>query len=238
MAWRLARALETLRAEVEERWPGTVIWALGDAAHAARASDHNPGDDPATPGNDVVVTAIDIVSDHASVVWDHLLATKDDRVEYIIHKGHKSGTEWGWGVSAYTGPNPHDGHIHVSVGRGTDGHPTRADLYDDPAPWGISDAKPAPKPKPKPKPTDWTTEVIMSLPTLRKGDEGPDVRRLQGLCHAAGQVRSAIDGDFGSKTERDVKAFQKANRTKNSITASGAGDGVAGRYTWTDLLGQ
>jgi hypothetical protein len=81
---------------------------------------------------------------------------------------------------------------------------------------------------PKPSTSDWTQELIMSLPTLRRGSEGANVKRLQGLLHAAGQRDSAIDGDFGPGTERAVKDFQRAK--KLSV------DGIVGRNTWTRLV--
>lgn len=83
-------------------------------------------------------------------------------------------------------------------------------------------------PKPSTGTSDWTQELIMSLPTLRRGADGSTVKRLQGLLHAAGQRDSAIDGDFGSGTERAVKDFQRA---KNIGV-----DGIVGRQTWTRLI--
>src|SRR5690606_39115057 len=56
MAWRLARSLETLRDEIRRVAPGTTVWTIGDASHAAGASDHNPN----AAG---VVCAIDVLGD-------------------------------------------------------------------------------------------------------------------------------------------------------------------------------
>ena len=56
------------------------------------------------------------------------------------------------------------------------------------------------------------------MEVLRKGSKGESVRTLQEF------LKITIDGDFGSKTESAVKAFQK----KAGLTV----DGVVGKNTW------
>jgi|TARA_R110000868_G_scaffold350691_4_gene611995 hypothetical protein len=56
------------------------------------------------------------------------------------------------------------------------------------------------------------------MEVLRKGSKGESVRTLQEF------LKITIDGDFGSKTESAVKAFQK----KTGLTV----DGVVGKNTW------
>lgn len=93
----------------------------------------------------------------------------------------------------------------------------------------------APKPTPTPIPvTDWTVELIMSLPTLRRGSTGTYVRTLQAQLAkhntdlASGGFTSWVDGNFGSGTESAVKRFQ---------TVYGlAVDGIVGQQTWTKLI--
>ena len=58
--------------------------------------------------------------------------------------------------------------------------------------------------------------------TLRKGDEGQEVARLQ---LAIGSIN--VDGEFGPKTDRAVKDYQ----TKNNLLV----DGIAGNQTMGDL---
>lgn len=130
MAWRTARSLTTLSAEVRQRWPGTTIWTLGDQDHASRASDHNPN--PAG-----VVCAADIVGrTQAKAVWNLILDERDERVKYVIHDELiVSSTNQPWVIRPYTGANDHKNHAHVSVGRGPDGQSVRGDLYDDPKGW-------------------------------------------------------------------------------------------------------
>ena len=66
-------------------------------------------------------------------------------------------------------------------------------------------------------------------PTLRKGDKGEDVKKLQTLLAGRGYDlgKWGIDGDFGSATEKAVKAFQK----DAGLTA----DGIAGPKTFEAL---
>lgn len=65
--------------------------------------------------------------------------------------------------------------------------------------------------------------------TVRKGDKGDTVRHLQRLLIALGYDlgASGADGDFGSKTDAAVRAFQKAN----GLVA----DGIVGEKSWGAL---
>jgi len=211
MSWRLAKAVEALRASVNAKWPkrskvsdGTI----GDAAHASRGSDHNPW---VTQGGIGVVTAIDITHDPANgldseALAEALRASRDPRIKYIIsNKKICSSLESPWKWRPYTGKNPHNHHVHVSV---------KADraLYDDASPWGL-DGVVAPKVD-APQP--------VRRPTLKRGSTLKDsVIELQKLLGVA------ADGDFGPKTEAAVRAFQKSK----GMTA----DGIVGPYTWDAL---
>lgn len=136
--WRLAPSLATLRRETDALWPernkasdGTI----GNLAHAARASDHNPD-----AGG--VVRAWDVTrwigpdGDVADLIVQHLRATRDPRVSYIIWQRRicnsraVDGAEpWAW--RPYDGSNPHDKHAHISV--------RSAPTGDDPSPWHLED---------------------------------------------------------------------------------------------------
>ena len=69
----------------------------------------------------------------------------------------------------------------------------------------------------------------MEMKILRKGSKGEDVKALQILLNGYGYSCGTADGIFGSKTEKAVKAFQKAEK----LTV----DGIAGPDTWSKLLG-
>lgn len=82
-----------------------------------------------------------------------------------------------------------------------------------------------------------TEQIMRDLPTLKQGDTGPDVRRVQGLLVAAGHDlgvtglrKDGIDGDFGAGTTAAVKSLQAAT----GITQDGK---VGPDQTWPKLLG-
>ncbi|NLB91597.1 MAG: hypothetical protein GX786_10325 [Clostridiales bacterium] len=71
-----------------------------------------------------------------------------------------------------------------------------------------------------------------AYPTLRKGSTGSFVAELQLRLHDLGYdvgKNTKIDGKFGEKTEKAVKAFQKRQGLKD--------DGIAGKDTWSALVG-
>ena len=75
-----------------------------------------------------------------------------------------------------------------------------------------------------------SSDVNISLPTVRKGDSGNAVKILQ-LALVAYEYnigKYGADGDFGFDTESAVKQFQK-----NSGIAV---DGIVGKNTWAELL--
>lgn len=70
--------------------------------------------------------------------------------------------------------------------------------------------------------------VMIYLNTLRKGDNGNQVKTLQRLLSAMGYDCGGVDGIFGSRTLIAVKEFQKAK----GLTV----DGIVGKNTWNALL--
>ena len=121
----IAPAAASILSQATALWPTrnrASDGLLGDPAHAARTSDHNPG-------HNGLVHAADLTHDPAAGVDCNVLAEqiKDDRrVKYIIFNRRI----WTPTVSRtwrpYSGSNPHTQHMHVSV--------TDADEYDS-SPW-------------------------------------------------------------------------------------------------------
>lgn len=209
MSWRLARALETLRSQVNAKWPTrskNSDGSVGDVSHSARASDHNPDDAG-------VVRAIDITHDpkggfDSYAFADLILKKQDRRLKYVISNRRIGSGPAGPQPGAwrkYTGKNPHDHHCHIS---------TVADARgDDTSQWDIDGNL---------TPTAGHVAAYVAPPaTLRKGSTGEDVKKLQAALHIF------IDGQFGPQTEMALKIFQK----EHGLVA----DGVAGPMTWAAL---
>lgn len=141
MTWRVARSLDTLLAEINAAAPNRSKisdGSIGDAAHASRTSDHNPWisvagigivrardftHDPANgcDGYDLAPALANLLRRHpalgtgAYVIWQRRIISADRLSE-------------GW--RPYSGSNPHDHHVHISV-------TTSAAGFDSTAPWGV-----------------------------------------------------------------------------------------------------
>lgn len=142
MAWRVADSLKVYIAQIDAAAPGRARASdgtIGDAAHQAGTSDHNPrliAGLGATP----VVTAADITHDPAhgcdcGVIAEQLRASRDPRIKYVIWSrriftSYPVGGVPAWTWRSYSGDNPHTKHSHLSVIGDT-----RA---DDPRPWAIT----------------------------------------------------------------------------------------------------
>lgn len=117
MSYYLARSLRALIAEINAEmsppeWPTVSVgdgW-VGDTSHAARKSDHNPDWDS---GGVVRAVDIGIEGRNAGDILDAVIG--DQRVWYVIHKGRIWSRTYGWANRSYTGSNPHNHHIHVSI---------------------------------------------------------------------------------------------------------------------------
>jgi hypothetical protein len=132
--WRLATSLVCLRAFLDSMAPKrskASDGSIGDQAHRSRASDHNPNDKG-------VVCAIDVTSDpeggcDGRALAEFLKTGRDARIKYVIHQGRMFSSyaahgvpPWTW--RKYTGSNPHNVHVHISV---------NADSADNAAPWKL-----------------------------------------------------------------------------------------------------
>lgn len=125
----LAPSLRRLFNEIDARWPNrdrrTDGW-IGDAAHQARKSDHNPD-------SRGIVHAIDIDRDGIepySVV--EACISENRPTEYVIYNRQIWSRTRDFKPRAYTGENPHTSHIHVSIRYGTS---WEADTWA----WGVAD---------------------------------------------------------------------------------------------------
>lgn len=113
MAYHLAPSLVTLRNQVNARWPNRSKvsdgW-IGDTSHSARKSDHNP--DYSAGG---VVRALDITNAGINVEELIQAAIRDVRTAYVISRGLIYVRDNGFRPTRYTGANPHNQHVHISI---------------------------------------------------------------------------------------------------------------------------
>jgi lysozyme family protein len=145
-SWRVAHSLDTLLKQINQWAPGrskVSDGSIGDAAHASRSSDHNPW---IVDGGVGVVTARDFTHDPAhgcdcNKLSDLLRASSDPRIKYMIWNRRICSSEakggqppWAW--RPYTGANPHNHHMHVSV-------MSTKILYDSTNSWSLSSEVPA-----------------------------------------------------------------------------------------------
>ena len=90
---------------------------------------------------------------------------------------------------------------------------------------------PAPEP-PDHTHDDWETELMNSLPTMRQGNTGLPVKRMQHLLACDGFMKESnvanYDGVFGAGTTSALNKFKQA--------AGGSPDGVCDSWTWGALM--
>lgn len=138
-SWRVAACLEVLRKEINAMAPGrskASDGTIGNAAHATRDSDHNPW---VLDNGKGVVTALDITHDPAhgcdcGALAETLRANRDGRIKYVIwNRQIMSAIISPWKWRPYSGANPHNKHVHISV------RPEK-DKFDSQASWDLSPA--------------------------------------------------------------------------------------------------
>ncbi len=127
--WYPDQGLAELIGEWKHAHPGAVVGTIGDAAHQAEDSEHNPEKQGSQPGQDAgEVDAGDFMLGHGvddgdlSELFDGLVTARDPRTLYVIHnRVIVSSVVDPWKRRPYKGSDPHTGHLHLSVN----------DRYDD-----------------------------------------------------------------------------------------------------------
>jgi hypothetical protein len=208
MAWRVARSLETLLNQLNAAYPTrskASDGSIGDTNHLAEgwtASDHNPWY-PVPSGG--IVTARDYTHDPANGVdigrlSDELAASRDHRIKYVIANGwimdaRPQFRPWQW--IKYTGTNPHDHHLHLSV--------IDSGACDEAQPWQLPMLTHLPPVITPPVPAP------AGIPDLAEGDSGEWVRRVQVWANKEFPLYSHLiaDGIYGPATSKVLAEFQK-----------------------------
>lgn len=203
--WTLAPALSALLREVNARWPhrskdsdGTI----GDTAHAARKSEHNPDAKRVVRAVDITVAGIDKAALLKAVIGD-------SRVHYVISDRKIYSRSNGWTPAAYYGANPHDKHVHISLRNRTSESADWATVDKaaaDTSSWGV-------KRTGKRIYTTSVKRLIANAKSKAPRAKSNDVIRLQRLLrNAACMSTPAIKrerGKYGPRTRQAVHLAQR-----------------------------
>lgn len=149
------RLRNELNAENPHRDKTSDGW-IGDAAHQARKSDHNP--DYSDGG---IVRAFDIDNDGVDVDRLIQILIHDKRVNYVIWNRHIWSREHGFTKRVYTGESPHTEHVHVSFMHDKN-------LENDGSPFGYYRPQPKPAPPAPAKPAPSKPAVHSPVQTVAR----------------------------------------------------------------------
>lgn len=214
---RQALSLNTLVNQVNNYAPNrdkASDGGIGDAAHSARSSDHNPDSRGIWHARDITNDTTDnpnLSGDllPGQMLADALVRGRDYRIKYIIWNHRIWYPSSGW--QAYNGPNPHTHHVHVSVNNRGE---------DDTSQWKLDFSRNA---GPVPNCVPALQRAVRLLPD---GIWGPNTDGAINLVHDATQgkftnvanlqrvVGTEPDGVWGPKSKQalinTVKAIQAA----------------------------
>ena len=222
--------MQALTNDVKARYPGVVIYGIGDDAHKLRYSDHNEDD---TPGSLASQSDADSVQEHRAI--DVMLGSnfsKSDadllvknilsdpkaraRLVYIIFYGHIWRKSNGWVMEVHS-EDPHNDHVHFSGWAGDD---------ENTAHWPAVDLR-APAPTPKPPPAIYkvgSTGAVVTQIQVFLRNTFPAYRNY--VTYMTGKLL-VVDANFGGQTESWVKEFQK----RTGLTR----DGIVGPLTFNKM---
>ncbi len=161
------------------------------------------------------VSAVDITKlpgDATDALIETLIA--DPRVWYVIHCGRIWSRTYGFKPRKYTGANPHDDHVHVSL--------MQTAAATKPTAWGIRRAPAADGPEKVPALPDAASAPGI-LPVLQRGDRHDLVEAVQRFLGV-----TPLGRHFGPRTQAAVTRYQR----RQGLTA----DGVIGPATWARML--
>lgn len=213
--------MQALTKDMQTRWPGMVIYGVGDAAHRLHPSDHNEDD---TPGSWSEQTDSDNVPEHRAIdcmvtagftkseanafvrrlVSDH---ASQSRLHYVIWLDGIWSRSTGWSRASYSGG--YHSHVHVSGIASDD---------ENAASWPIVYAESTSGPYlhrvwPRYMPTNHYFGHIKGSNASHGGyysQEQSDIKWIQDRLNKLGYNAGSVDGIFGDRTKQAVSSWQRA----------------------------
>lgn len=216
MAYFLAPSLVQLRNEVNAAHPGRSKasdgW-VGDTAHAARKSDHNP--DYAAGG---IVRALDIT--HAGIDKARLLAVAiaNPSTEYVIQDWKIYTRSSGFRAARYTGSNGHTVHTHISIR-----HTAAAAAAK---PWGYSGGAVGPAPTPPAGGVSFE-QVVAGVIAGRYGNGPAREAAVNATGHSYAAVRAEVNRRLAGGAPTPAPAGPSFDDVVRGVIAGRYGNGPA-----------
>lgn len=239
-------ALKALDREITEIAPKRTLptWYLGDRAHRARPSGHNPDDTPGSKAEDSDADNIAEIRSgdyrlplNASFTAEQLIQVlvklcrqgKITWIKYIIFNKRIWSASTGWVTRAYTGSNDHSHHFHISCKSDTKSENSTAKVG-----LHVLVAKPTP-----PKAAVKMFKIEGNFPELKKGMKDPVpgvktayIKRAQATLAWLAGYEGDIDGDYGPKMAKAVQTMMAGDAKRTTKDGSRIAEAE-----WRRLLG-
>jgi hypothetical protein len=206
MAYYLAPSLKSLRDELNAAHPNrdrTSDGWIGDPAHAARKSDHNP--DYSASG---VVRALDVDHDGIDKAKLRIRACADSRTEYVIQDWRIYTRSNGFRAARYTGVNGHTAHTHISLR-----HTKAAEAAGS---WGYSSGAAA-SPTPPSSGGKSVTVVAGEVIAGKWGSGADRVNRLQAAGYDARAVQAEVNRRLSGGSAAPAPAPAPARKSVDQV---------------------
>lgn len=225
-----AKGMRVLRNQVQSKRPGMTIYGVGDKAHQAEVSGHNPDDTPGVRAEDqdsdnvAEWRALDFMigpafsAEDAQKLYNDLTSDSANRQRllYVIYNEKIRSASTGWTGRRYTGKQNHKDHLHASG---------EADADGNESPWNLSDWGDGSTPPPLPD-EDLVVDGILGPKTIAKwqkvmgttidgvidADDSELVRAVQRRLKETVDHRLVVDGQGiyqNGKPYKTVGALQR-----------------------------